>query len=140
MEPSKTAVPKSKTVAAAGILLAVVLAHLLRAGSHLRGTPARLYSSYFSDVAIPVGAYFVLLLVRDPRFAFLKDWRRRAVLVFGMASFAEVLQAFGAPLLGRTFDPVDFAMYAIGVSLAVFIEKAMLDRLPRRTPSPCSEV
>jgi hypothetical protein len=130
-QPSVTAA-RSKSVAAAGILLLVVLAHLLRAGSHLRGTPARIYSSYFSDVAIPVGAYFLLLLVRDPRFAFLRDWRARAVLVFGMASFAEMMQAFGVPLLGRTYYPADFAMYAFGVLLAVLIDRVLLDRLPRR--------
>jgi len=130
MADDEKANAKLKRAAAAGILLLVVLAHVLRIGRRLPDSLSRIYSSYFSDVAIPVATYFLLTLMKDPRFAFLQDWRRKALVVFGLASFAEILQAFHVPLLGRTFDPLDFAMYAIGVALAVLIEKVLLDRLP----------
>jgi hypothetical protein len=61
---------------------------------------------------------------------FLRDWRVKAVLVFGAASAAEVLQAFGVPLLGRTFDPLDFVMFGVGVLLAALVDRLLLDRLP----------
>jgi hypothetical protein len=39
-----------------------------------------------------------------------------------------VLQACGVQLLGRTFDPLDFAMFGGGVALAVLVERFLIDR------------
>ena len=42
----------------------------------------------------------------------------------GNAPFrVEVAQYFGVPLLGRTYDPLDFLMYALGVILAAALDK-----------------
>ena len=41
----------------------------------------------------------------------------------------EIAQGVGVPLLGRTFDPVDIIMYAIGVGLAVLLDTAVLPRI-----------
>jgi len=40
-----------------------------------------------------------LLCLNDVYFLFLRDWRVKTVLVFRVASFTEVMQAFGVPLL-----------------------------------------
>ena len=116
-----------RTAVAIGVLLAIALVHAFRLGSHLRGRLFVLYYSYFSDVAIPFGMYFLLCL-EDTWVSFLRDWRLKALLVFGVASFTEVLQAFGVPLLGRTFDPLDFATFAGGVLLAASADKLLLER------------
>jgi hypothetical protein len=50
---------------------------------------------------------------------FLGDWSAKAAGVFAAASSAEVPQRLGVPMLGRTFDPLDVVMYAIGVLAAV---------------------
>jgi hypothetical protein len=112
-----------------------------------------LYYGYFSDIVVPFGVYFLLCLVEErvraiilsdapeqvkravsPALAFLSDWRMKALLVFGVASFTEVLQAFGVPLLGRTFDPLDFVMFVGGVLLAVLADRLLIERLfPRRS-------
>ncbi|MEJ2238721.1 MAG: hypothetical protein P8X82_10525 [Gemmatimonadales bacterium] len=33
------------------------------------------------------------------------------------------MQAFGVPLLGRTFDPLNFVMFVAGVLLAGFLDE-----------------
>jgi hypothetical protein len=44
-----------------------------------------------------------------------------------------VLQALGVPLLGRTFDPLDFVMFGVGVLLAAFVDRLLFGRfLPGR--------
>ena len=116
-----------RTAVAVGVLLAIALVHAFRLGSHLRGRLFVLYYSYFSDVVSPFGMYFLLCL-EDTWVRFLRDWRLKALLVFGVASFTEVLQAFGVPLLGRTFDPLDFAMFAGGVLLAALADRFLLER------------
>ena len=136
-----------RTAVAVSVLLLVALAHVFRLGSHLRGRLFGLYYSHFSDVVIPFGMYFLLCFVEarvraivlsdapeevkrkvSVALAFLSDWRFKALLVFGIASFTEVLQAFGVPLLGRTFDPLDFVMFAGGVLLAALADRILLER------------
>ena len=103
------------------IMLVIALVHLFRVGTYLQGSLFTLYYSYFSDIVIPFGMYFLLCL-EDVYFRFLKDWRVKAMLVFGVASSREVMQAFGIPLLGQTFDPLDFVMFAGGVLLAALVD------------------
>jgi hypothetical protein len=124
--PGKTTA-RGRTAVIVAILLFVALVHLFRVGSYLRGSLFTLYYSYFSDIVVPFAMYFLICL-NDLYVRFLRDWRVKAALVFGVASFAEVLQAFGVPLLGQTFDPLDFAMFGGGVVLAVLVERFLLDR------------
>jgi len=72
--------------------------------------------------------YFLLCLDRV-RVCFLRDWRARDLFVFGVASSTEEAQAFGVPLLGQTFDPLDLAMFGAGVLLAAFVDRILLARL-----------
>jgi hypothetical protein len=109
-------------------MLLIALVHLFRVGSYLRGSLFTLYYSYFSDIVVPFGMYFLLCL-NDARVPFLRDWRVKALLVFGIASSTEVMQAFGVPLLGGTFDPLDFVMFGGGVLLAALVDRFLFDRL-----------
>lgn len=111
----------------ASILLVIALIHILRVGSYLRGSLFTFYYSFFSDIVIPFAMYFLLCL-NDVQFLFLRDWPVKAMLVFAVASSAEVMQAFGVPLLGQTFDPLDFVMFGVGVLLAALVERFLFDR------------
>lgn len=125
---------RGRTAVIVSILLLIALVHLFRVGTYLRGSLFTLYYSYFSDIAVPFGMYFLICL-NDMRVRFLRDWRVKAMLVFGVASSTEVLQAFGVPLLGRTFDPLDFVMFGGGVLLAALVDRFLFDRLfPRWSP------
>jgi len=71
--------------------------------------------------------YFLLCMneITIPRLA---DWRVRALLVFAASSATEILQAFGVYALGTTYDPLDILMFAIGVLLAVFVDRIVFWR------------
>jgi hypothetical protein len=69
--------------------------------------------------------YFVLCL-SERNLSILGDWRAKAGGVFAAASTAEVLQGLGVPMLGRTFDVLDFVMYAVGVLTAVVLDRVAL--------------
>ncbi len=113
---------------AAAVVLGVVAIHAFRVGAQLRGTPYRLYYGYASDLLLPLGMYFVLCLSeRTP--GFLADWKAKAAGVLAAASAAEVLQGLGVPMLGRTFDPLDFVMYAVGVTAAALLDRVVLPAL-----------
>jgi hypothetical protein len=109
---------------AVAVVAGVAALHILRIGSYLRGTAYRLYYSYASDVLLPFAMYFVLCL-NERHVAVLGDWRAKALVILAAASGAEVLQGLGVPVLGRTFDPLDFVMYGIGVSAALAVERVL---------------
>ena len=85
-----------RTALVVSIMLVIALVHLFRVGTYLQGSLFTLYYSYFSDIVIPFGMYFLLCL-EDVYIRFLRDWRVKALLVFGVASSTEVMQAFGIP-------------------------------------------
>ena len=71
---------------------------------------------------VPIGFYF-LLCINDLTFPPLRHWWAKAGLVFGAAAGAEIAQGFGAPILGATFDPVDFLMFAVGTGLVCLSQR-----------------
>lgn len=117
-----------RTVVIVVLEVTIALMHVLRVGTYLEGEAYRLYYSYFSDIAIPFGAYFLLSL-NDISLVPFRDWRLKAGLAFGVASLAEILQGFGVPALGETFDPADFVMFGVGVLGAVWVDRVLLDRV-----------
>lgn len=54
--------------------------------------------------------------------------RHLSVAVLAAAG-VELAQYLGLPLLGRTFDPLDFVMYASGVFLAAFLDTVLFPRV-----------
>ena len=87
-----------------------------------------LYSSYFADIAIPFGFYF-LLSITTGSWPVFNAWQTKAAAIFGLCSLSEILQYFGVYALAIVFDPLDFLMYAIGVLAAVIVDRAIFPRL-----------
>lgn len=119
--PRSPNVSARRRAVAVAVVAGVAAIHALRAGSHLRGVAHRLYTGYASDVLVPFAMYFVLCL-GERHLAVLRDRRVKALTILAAASGAEVLQGLGVPLLGRTFDPLDFVTYGIGVLLALLVD------------------
>jgi hypothetical protein len=57
------------------------------------------------------------------------------LVVLSIGAAVEVLQYFGVPLFGRTFDPLDFVMYGVGVVAGVLLELIVLSRLDPKSVS-----
>jgi hypothetical protein len=119
--------PRIRKVVSGGILIIIALIHIFRLGSHLTYPWQTYYYSYLSDIAVPFAGYF-LLCISDDQIRFLGKWSVKAITVFGAASMAEALQSFGIPVLGQTFDPLDFLMFAIGVLSAALFDRILLGK------------
>jgi len=86
---------------------------------------------YLIDLALPFSMYLLLGLV-EARPWTSRGWR--AACVFGAGAAVETLQYAGLEVFGRTFDPLDYLMYALGVGAGVLFEAVVLARLPRPDP------
>jgi len=87
-----------------------------------------LFNGYLLDILVPFAFYLLLTLQEAP---LLKPWPVKALLVFGAAACVEMAQYVGLPIFGSTFDPLDFAVYALGVALAIILDRLVLPRLFR---------
>ena len=112
---------KKKTFLIVGIELLLGFLHIIGIGRNSSKTLYMLSASYFSDLALPFGFYFLLSLNED-KLLFLKKWWMKAAIVFSVATLAEIGQYFGLYALGQTFDPLDILVYALGVLAAVCLD------------------
>ena len=105
------------------ILIQVIIAliHVFRLGQVFEGQLYNLYYGYFSDLALPFGAYFLLSLNEAP-IPVLRPWYIKAGIIFLLTSSAEICQLFGYEVLGSTFDPMDIMVYGAGVLVAAYID------------------
>ena len=118
----------ARRAVAFGIVLLVAAAHVVGIGRHAQGELFRLYYSFFSDVVIPF-AYYFLLCQSEDNLPLLRSWIVKSAVVFLLPATAETLQYFGVPLLGSTFDPLDYLMYAAGALAAALVDVQLLSRV-----------
>ena len=114
-----------KKVVIVSMVVPIALLHFFT-GSNYRGPYPRFVNGYLLDILVPFAFYFLLCL---NEFSLLRSWIVKSILVFGAASSVEIAQFFGVPIFGRTFDPVDFIMYGIGLILAVVLDATVFPRI-----------
>ncbi|MBT5928408.1 MAG: hypothetical protein HOH33_17535 [Verrucomicrobia bacterium] len=117
-----------RVIAAIVIMVTIAAIHAFRIGSYLDGYLYICYYSYASDLMLPFGSYF-LLSMNELQFKFLHQWHVKALTVFSVMTFSEMLQFFGISFFGVTFDIVDILMYGIGAIFAALLDKQVFERL-----------
>jgi len=110
-----------KMMVAITVILFIAAIHIFRVGTYLSGKLFILYYSFFSDIVIPIGIYF-MLCINAVSIPYLKNWKTKAAIVFVIAAVTEIAQAFGIPILGSTFDPLDFVMFGVGIFIAIGLD------------------
>ncbi len=108
------------------IVALVAVAHILRLGSYLQGALYNFYYSYFSDFILPFTFYFLLCGLEQ--IPLLRRWEAKFAIAFLIPSIAETCQYFGIPVLGSTFDPLDYLMYGLGALSAAIFDTQVLSR------------
>lgn len=119
--------PRKPVVVA--ICLAVAALHFFT-GPEYSGPFRAFVTGYLIDLALP----FALVLLLGVGFASVPVFCRplsRAVVVFCIGAVVEGSQYLGIPLFGRTFDPIDLLMYAVGAIAAMGFERLAFSPLPR---------
>jgi len=114
-----------RVIVVVGIQLVVAALHFVTGSSYGGAWPVFI-NSYLIDILLPFAFYFLLTLRPMP---FKQPWLVSAGLVFMAAAAAELAQAFGLPVLGRTFDPLDFVAYAAGAGLAMVVDRLIFARV-----------
>ena len=109
-----------------GIAVLVALLHF-PIGADYAGPWKPFVTGYLIDILLPFAMY---LLLGTVQLRPLRCWWVRALLVFAVGATSEILQFFGLPILGRTFDPLDFAAFGVGVIAGHVFEQLVIFNLP----------
>jgi hypothetical protein len=107
------------------MVIPIALLHFFT-GSSYSGPYPLFVNGYLLDILLPFALYFLLSLQKLP---LLSSWLVKGVLVLGAAFLVEIAQSFGVPVFGRTYDPLDFVMYAAGVMLAILLDTTLFPRV-----------
>jgi len=110
------------------MMLLIALAHIVGVGRHFQGVLFNVLQSYFSDIVMPFGFYF-LLCADEQWIPVLRRWEVKWITMILLPSIAETCQYFGIPVLGSTFDPLDYLMYAIGATLSAIVDTQVFPRI-----------
>jgi glycopeptide antibiotics resistance protein len=121
------------------VVIPIALLHFFT-GSNYRGPYPGFVNGYLLDILVPFAFYFLLCL---SEFSLLRSWIVKSILVLGAGFSVEIAQFFDVPIFGRTFDPVDFIMYGMGVILAAILDTTVLPRIfefwtPKAGPCSCN--
>jgi hypothetical protein len=109
------------------IMIAIAAMHAFRIGQFLNGNLYIYYYSFASDLILPFGSYFMLCMF-EIQVQFLRKWFVKALIVFVVMTFSEIMQIFGFYFFGVTFDILDILMFGIGVLIAVIIDTQIFER------------
>jgi hypothetical protein len=101
-----------------------------------RAWPYKLYISFFNDLALPFGFYFLLCLL-EKWFPALQRWQVKCFLAWSLPASFEIgqfiYQKSGLTqilmMYGGAFDPLDLVAYAAGGLLAALLERRVLARV-----------
>jgi hypothetical protein len=108
-------------------MIPVALLHFVT-GRAYKGPYPEFVNGYLLDILLSFALYF-LLCPLDAIFRFLRPWFVKGLPVFAIGFSVEVAQFYGVPIFGRTFDPLDFVMYGMGVMLAAIIDTTALSQI-----------
>jgi len=107
-----------KKVLITGISIAVALLHFLTGPSY-GGPYPEFVNFYLIDILLPFSLYF---LISPVPLSMLQPIVLRAGIPFVIGVSVEIAQFYGLPVLGRTYDPLDFLAYGVGVILAILFD------------------
>ena len=118
-----------KSIVGIAILVPVVLLHFVT-GRAYRGPYPEFVNGYLLDILLPFAVY-LLMCPYDVFASFLRPWPVKASPVFAVAFSAEIAQYHGVRVFGSTYDPLDFAMYGVGILSAAFVDTRVFPRIFR---------
>ncbi len=117
-------ITSGRRLVVSAIAVAVGIVHFLT-GPDYRGPAGWFVNGYLIDILLP---FSMFLLLGIAEFRFLRSGFARSVAVFGVGAVSETLQYCGVPIFGRTFDPLDYLMFALGTVSGAALEAVVWPR------------
>lgn len=122
---------KKSTYIIVGISIFVGLLHFV-IGPDYQGIFRHFIRGYLIDLLLPLNLYLLLQLSLRKNISVNKARITAALFTLAFGTIVEILQFYKIEFLGKTFDPWDLLMYAIGVGLGIVIDFTIIDKFEKQ--------
>jgi len=90
-------------------------------------------NGYLIDILLPLNLYLLLQIALRKIMTIVQSRISGALFTFIIGLTAEMLQLYGIPVFGNTYDPLDIIMYGIGILLGVLLDFTIIDNLEKQS-------
>ncbi|MFA5850947.1 MAG: hypothetical protein WC833_13835 [Bacteroidales bacterium] len=122
---------KKSTFIIVAISIFVGLLHFV-IGPDYQGIFKHFIRGYLIDILLPMNLYLLLQISLRKNISVTKARIMGAIFTVVFGAFVEILQFYKIEFLGKTFDPWDLLMYAIGVGLGIVFDLTIIDKFEKQ--------
>jgi len=123
---------KKSTYIIVSISLFIGLLHFV-IGPDYQGIFNHFVRGYLIDILLPMNLY-LLLQISLRKYVSLSNARIiGSIFTFAFGTMVEILQLYKVEFLGKTYDPWDILMYAIGIGLGIVIDLTIIDNFEKQS-------
>ena len=101
-------------------------------GPDYQGIFKHFIRGYLIDILLPMNLYLLLQISLRKNISVTKARIIGAIFAVVFGAFVEILQFYKIEFLGKTFDPWDLLMYAIGVGLGIVFDLTISDKFEKQ--------
>jgi hypothetical protein len=100
-------------------------------GPDYQGIFKHFIRGYLIDILLPMNLYLLLQISLRKNISVSKARIIGAISTVAFGTLVEILQLYKIEFLGKTFDPWDILMYAIGVGLGIVFDLTIIDKFEK---------
>lgn len=102
-------------------------------GPDYQGIFKHFIRGYLIDILLPMNLYLLIQISLRKYMSVHKARIIGSIFTFAFGTIVEILQLYKIEFLGRTYDPWDIIMYAIGIGLGIVIDLTIIDKFEKET-------
>jgi hypothetical protein len=122
---------KKSTYIIVSISVFIGLLHFI-IGPDYQGIFRNFIRGYLIDILLPMNLYLLFQIALRKNISVSKARITGSIITFAFGTMVEIFQLFEIEFLGKTYDPWDILMYAIGIGLGIAIDAAIIDKLEKQ--------
>jgi len=122
---------KKSTYVIVSISILVGLLHFV-IGPDYQGIFKHFIRGYLIDILLPMNLYLLIQISLRKNISANIARITGAIITLTFGTIVEILQLYEIEFLGRTYDPLDILMYAIGVGLGFVIDFTIIDKFEKQ--------
>jgi len=115
------------------VVISVIVAMLHFATGPQYDGPFKLFIiGYLIDIILPLNVYLLFQISLRKKLTLNQSRMFGALATFLIGFTIEMLQFFEIPVLGQTYDPWDFLMYALGTMMGIAFDMVIIDKFENK--------
>ena len=101
-------------------------------GPDYQGIFRHFIRGYLIDILLPMYMYLLTQIALRKYTSINKARISGSIIIFAFGTMVEILQLYEIEFLGKTYDPWDVLMYAIGIGLGCVLDLTIIEKFEKQ--------